>query len=763
MNSRWCARIIVVLAPIIIFAGCSRDPGVRKRKYLESGQRYFAKGRYREAAIQFANAIQVDPKYADAHYALAKADLRLQKWNLANREMARVIELQPQNFQAHLDALNLLIAARDFAEAQPHADLLLAQQPSNPQVHVAVADLQASQGKLADAVKEIQAAITLSPTQWEPYLTLAALQVEMEQLDLAGGNLEKAVRFGPGVTNTHMALGDYYRSQNRYAESEKQFLDALNCDPSDPNPYSALVRLYMLEGNRNKAETLLKDSSTQFRSNPAGYRLLADFYVASGDLDKASAEYTSLNRDHPEDLRVKKNYVKLLILQSRLDGARQLNDEILKRSPGDTDALIFRGEIQTRDGHASNGIETLQMAIKNEPQSGLAHYYLAMALETNGEIAQAESELQKAVQLQPDLSDAYKSLALTSLREGDIRELEQAADHIITLEPSTPDGYLFRSVAYLSRRQFSAAEKDVLQAIDLAPRKPQVYVQLGNLRFTQRELAEAKKAYEQALAFDASSADAFNGVINVYLVEKRSNEAVLFAKSQITKAPTQSAFYDSLGSLIFDYQRDIPDAEVAFQKAIEIDKHNTDAVRKLGQLEAAKGSFENAVSLYESSLKDNPNDFGFYILLGELYESKSNWEKAKEMYQKVLDMRPSNPLASNNLAYVMLQTGGNVDTALNLAQTARRGMPDSPNAADTLGWAFFRKGIFESAIVQFQDALKLDRKNRLPESATVHYHLALAYEQIGQEVLAKEHFQRVLVINPNYSEAAAVKQQLSNL
>jgi len=52
------------------------------------------------------------------------------------------------------------------------------------------------------------------------------------------------------------------------------------------------------------------------------------------------------------------------------------------------------------------------------------------------------------------------------------------------------------------------------------------------------------------------------------------------------------------------------------------------------------------------------------------------------MYQQALNIQPDNPLASNNLAYVMLQQGGNVDVALAMAQTARRGMPDSPQAAE---------------------------------------------------------------------------------
>src|SRR5207245_9129303 len=64
-------RFFLILALMgIVFSGCSRDPNVRKQKYFESGQRYFERGKYREAAIQYSNAVQVDPRFTDAHYQL---------------------------------------------------------------------------------------------------------------------------------------------------------------------------------------------------------------------------------------------------------------------------------------------------------------------------------------------------------------------------------------------------------------------------------------------------------------------------------------------------------------------------------------------------------------------------------------------------------------------------------------------------------------------------------------------------------------------
>lgn len=133
------------------------------------------------------------------------------------------------------------------------------------------------------------------------------------------------------------------------------------------------------------------------------------------------------------------------------------------------------------------------------------------------------------------------------------------------------------------------------------------------------------------------------------------------------------------------------------------------------------------------------------------------------MYQKALELSPKNPVASNNLAYTLLQAGDNIDIALSLAQTARQGMPNSPNVADTLGYIYYQKGAFKSAIGQFEEALRLIDKNKIPPDANIYYHLALAYQKTNQPILARQQLQRVLKINPNYNDAADLKKQLAQV
>jgi tetratricopeptide (TPR) repeat protein len=204
-------------------------------------------------------------------------------------------------------------------------------------------------------------------------------------------------------------------------------------------------------------------------------------------------------------------------------------------------------------------------------------------------------------------------------------------------------------------------------------------------------------------------------------------------------------------------------AIAAYKKALELDKKNGDASLKLARLQAQSGAFDDALATCTKGIQDNPKEFDLFMLMGSVYEKKNDLGKAQSSYEQALQVKPDDPLASNNLAYILLETNSNPDLALRLAQTARRGQPELSVVADTLGWAFYQKGIYQSAIGMFQEAIKLGAKYKEPENATYHYHLGLAYARAAQPTLAKQHLERVLKINPHYSDADDVKKQLAQL
>ena len=758
-------RLFLLMIVCVVGTGCSRNPNVRKQKYLESGERYLRKGKYAEAVIQFGNSIQVDSGFAEAHYQLAQAYVKLRQWTSAYQELSRTIELQPDNYSARLDLANLLIAARQFKDARTETNYLLEKQPNRAEVHTTAAALFAAEENLASAISEMQTAVALAPDRWEPYLTLASLEQRSQQFDQAESNFTKAVDLNPRNSRARLALANFFQLQRRFAPAEKQIDDAIRFDPKNPELYAALVRIYMQQGKKQSAEQLLKESKPQFHDNPAGYRMLGDFYFANRDYDGATNEYSGLYREHPKDLVVKKNFVQLLIIQKRLDEAGKLDDEVLKTTPQDVDALIYRGQIEIHRGNTKYAIETLQNAVRNDPENGTAYYNLGLGLRQAKKITEAENAWQSAVRLRPDMSEAYVALAQSALLDGNMNALAQSATSIINLLPDSPAGYALRALSSTRRGQWSNAERDASKAISLAPQAPDGYMQMGNLRFAQRRYADAENYYEQTLDRDPESGDALGSLANAYIVEGLTEKAISRVQVQVQKRPS-STFYDLLGTIAFEHKRTAADlglAEASLQKSLEIDKQNADAWLKLTQVQAAEGKIDAAIATSQHGLEQDPQQIPFYVLIGRLYESQGRWDAAKQSYEKALEIDPENPQASNNLAYALAKTGGNLDVALSLAQTARRSMPNSPNVADTLGWVFYQRGAYRSAIDSFLEALKLTETSRSLENPTVHFHLGLAYEKTGQNGLARRHLERVLKLAPNYSEADDVRKLISQL
>jgi len=756
-------RLALILTLIAaLFSACSFDPNVRKQKYFESGQRYFDGAKYPEAAIEYTNAIKIDPNYGEAHYQLAETYIKLQKQQLAYQELTRTVELQPENYQARIGLANLLILGHDFQQAQEQTTLLLQKRPNDPAVHSAVSGLLLAQGNLPGAIDEIQKAIALDPNRSDLHLELAMLQLRNNQLDAAERNFKRVIELDPRETKAQLLLGTFYQSRNRFAEAEQQFRHAMSLDPTNPEPLAALAGLYSAEGKRVDAEELLKQAKRDFSNNPAGYRLLGEFYFANGEMDKAAPEYASVYQQHPEDLQLKKNYIQILIQTKRFDEARKLDDEILKTNPNDDDALVYQSQMQITAGDVSDATQTLQTVIKNASTNSEAHYVLGVAFEKSGNLERAEGEWREALRLRPDLLDAQRAMASAAMRQGDMPTLQEAATQIITLQPTSPDGYALRALSFINRKQYGEAEKDIRKAIEIAPQSAFGYAELGNLGFAQKQYGDAAKAYQEALSRNSNSTDALRGLMNTYLAESHPDEAIAAANAQIAKAPANSGFYDLLGTALFS-KNDLSGAEAAFEKSTALDKHNSDALLKLCQVQAAKGENDQALSTAQQALKDNPREASLYVVIGRLYESKSDWKKAEDAYQNALTLNSQDPIASNNLAKLMVQTGGNLDVAMSLAQTARKGQPDAPAIADTLAWIYYQKAAYQSAIGLLQEALKLQEKNKAPDNPDIHYHLGMAYAKSGRPALARQQFERVLKISPNSSNAADARNQLAQL
>jgi tetratricopeptide (TPR) repeat protein len=131
--------------------------------------------------------------------------------------------------------------------------------------------------------------------------------------------------------------------------------------------------------------------------------------------------------------------------------------------------------------------------------------------------------------------------------------------------------------------------------------------------------------------------------------------------------------------------------------------------------------------------------------------------EAKQAYEDALKLDPNNGVAMNNLAFLMADSGGDLDLALKYAQRAKQMMPAVPEVSDTLGMIYLRKNLSDNAIDIFQD---LVAKN---DRATFRYHLGMAFSQKGDKPRALEQLHRALQENPSREEKQQIEQLMNRL
>src|SRR5262249_8731396 len=104
-------RPVSAALAVLLLAACSRDPAVAARRYIENGDRYAKEDKYREAAIEYRNAIKRMPQSVEAHSKLADAAGRASDAQTAITEVLRLAELAPDDVAAQVRAGSIYLLA----------------------------------------------------------------------------------------------------------------------------------------------------------------------------------------------------------------------------------------------------------------------------------------------------------------------------------------------------------------------------------------------------------------------------------------------------------------------------------------------------------------------------------------------------------------------------------------------------------------------------------------------------------------------------
>ncbi|MFN9960334.1 MAG: tetratricopeptide repeat protein, partial [bacterium] len=123
--------------------------------------------------------------------------------------------------------------------------------------------------------------------------------------------------------------------------------------------------------------------------------------------------------------------------------------------------------------------------------------------------------------------------------------------------------------------------------------------------------------------------------------------------------------------------------------------------------------------------------------------------------EESLLMSPDNPMAMNNLGFMLLEADREIDRATTLIRRAIRIDPRNSAYLDSLGLAYIRRGNPDLALEKLRRALALN-----PVSVAVLEHLGDAFMAKGDRVRSLEYWRRAVSVSWDKAVQGRLKSKI---
>ena len=280
----------------------------------------------------------------------------------------------------------------------------------------------------------------------------------------------------------------------------------------------------------------------------------------------------------------------------------------------------------------------------------------------------------------------------------------------------------------------------------------------GAKAFNNGQIDDALAKFIEAGEENPELVEAFQGQAMIYSSRQQTDLALAAAEKVVALDPANvvglRVRYD--GYVENEDER----TTQALEELIAADPSPATAVRvfNAGVTAVQANDAEAAVSRFEKVIELDPTIPQAYQILGQLYNSTGEHDKAIAIGNRLLEMKPGSPEAHSVLYEAYRKTGDEAKADASWAILKSAKPEDLARALQEEGQSLFQAGNIEGATEKLKQAVDAD-----PSNAGAHYTLGLCYLNVGDQSSAKVHLEKFIELAPDHPEAASAKDMVSYL
>lgn len=479
----------------------------------------------------------------------------------------------------------------------------------------------------ASGLTDLKAAIEIEPKNAKLLHVLCTLLARMNEVDEAVKQADKAVELAPNDASSFFVRAVAHFVKGEFQKSYDDATKAIELNPEFLECY--IVRGLALE-KLGKADEALKDFTTTLRKD---YNYALAFETRAETLRK--------NDD--------------------LEGAYSNAQEAVRLNPKSYNSLLILAK--SIDSDSDEKLSTLERAIALNPQASDAYSLRGIEYATRFDFSKAKADLAKATSLSPNDFESVRWQFEIAKIEGTPTEALEILTNFLKNQPDNVKALSIRSKLYFEQKKYDEAIADISHVIFKHSKEVSAYYARGKCYVAKGDLDAARKDFDTGLEKDSLNPDLLTERGKLFMEEKDYPKAIEYFDKALGINPISIEALQGRADTNAAKGNQVSEA----LDRLKLETYRTALINRelsYGYNAYIRKNYFASHSNYQTTLKLNDKDHRAYQALGSLYMQGKLWQKAEEMYSKVIELTPRNAEAYAARASILAFLKRDFDTVI---------------------------------------------------------------------------------------------------
>ncbi len=809
-------RYVPLMLLLGMFVTACGKTEVSDAEHVQRAKQFQSEGDFKASLIELKNALQQNPRNAEARLLLADLYVLLGDGAAADKELQRARGLGVSG--AYIEQLNIRVKLLQRKFDEVLVTLADGGLDSQPRLQTLRGDALFGLGKIDEAEEVFRSVLKHNPDEVGALLGLTRIALASKNNEAAADTLQTLLKVDPENAEAWLLSGDLARlnkadaeavtayqrtiellsttittrtgvkarasltrmllSQGKFAAAKEHVDYLLKAAPKHPvSSYLAALLAYEEKDYAASQDYLLQTNKIAPDFLP-GLFLLGSVNFSLGNLEQAEMQLARVVADRPSLTPARMMLAEIRLRQAESSEVLDILEPAMAQHPRNARLLAMAGQAALQEGDLEASRQYLTKAVAEQPSDSALRAQLAMLYLTEGNDAQAIEELERAVESGKAPGREQSMLALTYLKQKNFDKALLVAQDLVTANPSSAYPQNLLGVILGAKGDIRPAKDAFARALQLDPNFSSAALNLARFDVQEGKLDRVRERLDGILQHNENDVSALLALAQLADAENDREQAVAWlekARAADNKAMAPrlvlSRYYLRLGKL--DRAREIA------REAVGIDSRNPLALKTLGRVEMGSQDYRAAVSAFEKAVKEAPDAQSYYSLGVAQFRADDDGA-ARNSLKQALKLRPEHLQAASLLVLLDVRAG-RIEDALGGAEEIKRRHPKLPagfilegdihasqkqNARAASAYAQARElGSGTRILLKEVAALQASQGNvavinlltgwlKTHEGdVTAHYALAVVYSSEGREGDAIKEYRHLLQGAPEYVPA----------